>query len=79
MFFEVLWQFKYFVVFCSVNLAIVSANLKTDGVTWKVIENLRCFSILITEVVYNLHPLNSHALHILHVMEHPTVCMISAV
>ena len=37
---EVLWPFKDFVVCCSVNLAVFSGNLKTDGVTWKVIEKL---------------------------------------
>ena len=65
----VLWSFKDSVNFCSVNLAVFSANLKKDGVTWKVIEKLRFFGIIIILVGYNLHPLNSQAY--LNFMEQP--------
>ena len=37
---EVLWPFKDFANFCSVYLAVFSTNLKTDGVSWKVIEKV---------------------------------------
>ena len=59
--------------FRSVNLAVFRANLKTDDVYWKIMEKFRFFGIMIILVGYNLHPLNSHAVHILTFMEHPTV------
>ena len=37
------------------NLAVFCANLKMDGVTWKVIEKFRFFGIMIIIVGYNLH------------------------
>ena len=37
---DVLRPSKYFVNFCSINLAVFKANLKKDGVTGKVIKKL---------------------------------------
>ena len=54
-------------------MAVYSENLKMDGVTWKVIKKFGFLGILITIVGYNLNLLNSHALHILNFIEHPTL------
>ena len=53
-------------------MAVFSANLKTNGVYWKVIGKIRFFGILIIILGYNLHPLNSHTVHIFTLMEHPS-------
>ena len=57
--------------FCSVNLAVSSANLKMDGVTWKLIQELRFWKYIDHSSGFKLNLLISHTLHILHFMERP--------